>query len=222
MRSAIGVQLSGAVALAIGAISAPALAAPILLTQAQFAAQTAGLVTTIETFSGFPLLTPLGSPVALANGSYSSSSPVVSDLVEFCGQPCLGSGSVADLRTFFAFPAGTTFWGATVDMVFNFPINDTIHIEAVGNGGTLPLDVIGPQNAFFGFHDPLGLVSVSFQNVTVVSPGFGISNYSFDDVVTAQPQQVVPEPSALALLLAACGAAGIARRRKHDKQAHSQ
>ena len=212
MRSAIGVRLSSAVALAIGVISASALAAPIQLTQAQFSAQTAGLTTTVETFSGFPLLTPLGSPLALANGSYSSASPAVNALVGFCGQPCLSSGEVDDLRTFFAFPAGTTFWGAAVDMVFDFPISDTIRIEAVGNGGTLPLDVIGPQNAFFGFHDPLGLLFVSFENVTVPPPGFGIANYSFDDVTTAQPQQVVPEPSALALLLAAFGAAGIARR----------
>ena len=211
MRSITAVQFSRAVALAIGVSGAPALAAPVLLSQAQFAAQAAGLVTSVETFSGFPLLTPFPSPLVIANGSHSSASPVVSDLVEFCGQPCLSSGAGNDLRTFFAFPAGTTHWGAMVDMVFTFPIDNTIHIEALGNGGVLALDVVGPQEVFFGFNDPLGLISVSFQNLG--GPSGGFSNYSFDDVVTARPR-VVPEPSTLALIVAACGAVGIARSRR--------
>ncbi len=211
MKSNTGVRLSGTAAFVFSICSAPALAAPLQLNQAQFAAQVAGLVTTLETFSGFPLLTPFPSPLSLANGSYSAASPVVSDLAEFCGQPCLGSGEGNDLRTFFAFPAGTTHWGALVDMVFSFPINDVIHIEAVGNGGTLAFDVLGPQNVFFGFTDPLGMVSVSFQNLG--GGGSGFFNYSFDDVVTANPRQV-PEPSSLVLLLTACAAAAMTRRKR--------
>src|SRR5262245_40587451 len=70
MRSATTVRLSSALLVAIGLSSAPASAAPIQLTPLQFAVQAAGLVTTVETFSGFPLLMPLGSPLAIANGKF--------------------------------------------------------------------------------------------------------------------------------------------------------
>ena len=65
-----------------------------------------------------------------------------------------------------------------------------LDITAVGGSGTLVLDDVSPSD-FFGFQDPMGLTSVTFQNV---SPDV-IGNYAFDDVTTA-----IPEPSTALLL----------------------
>ena len=147
-------------------------------TQAQFAAQTAGLVTTVETFSGFPLApTILVSPVVLANGNYASSNPVVTNSLEFCGQPCMSSTDIDNLRTFSAFPAGATLWGAAVDMVSDSPIDNTIHIEVVGNGG-IALDVNDAKR--FSVTRPLGFSPSVFQNVTLPSSDVAGFNYSFE------------------------------------------
>jgi len=205
----LGVLLRlGVPVFASGFIAGTTLAAPVSLSQAEFNTQATGLVTVTETFSGFALLTPFGPTLTIANGVYSAQSTVVSDLAEFCGQPCAGSGEIRDLRSFTALPIGSVLWGAQVDMVFNFAIDDRIHISVVGNSGALDFDVIGPQNQFFGFYDAAGLISVSFQNTTFPLNA-NVLNYSFDDVTTAAPQPMrVPEPSTLALLGIAVLAAG--------------
>ena len=199
----------GGPVVASGFIAAATVAAPVSLSQAQFNAQATGLVTVTETFSGFPLLTPFGPTLAIANGVYSAQNTVVSDLIEFCGQPCASSGGIRDLRSFTSFPIGSVLWGAQVDMVSNFLIDDPIRISVLGNSGVLDIVEIGPQNRFFGFYDAAGLISVSFQNVTLPLTA-SVLNYSFDDVTTAAPGPLrVPEPSTLALVAMAVLAAGL-------------
>ena len=192
-----------------------AVATPVQLAQSQFAtaATGPGFVTRVENFSSFTPLTNLGSSIALDNGTFTAIDTVVSTLNEFCGgNPCLSSAGVTDLRTFSLFPAGTKLWGAWVDMVFDFQLTDPIHIEVVGQSGTLALDVVGPMNQFLGFSDSLGLISVSFENKAIGNK----SNYSFDNVTTAGPRRVeeLPEPASLGLVLAALAAAVAVQRSK--------
>jgi hypothetical protein len=192
-----------------------AMAAPVQLTQSQFAtaATAPGFVTRVENFSSFTPMTNLGNSIALNNGTFTGIDTAVSTLNDFCGgNPCLTSAGVTDLRTFSLFPAGTQLWGALVDMVFDFQLTDPIHIEVVGQSGTLALDVVGPMDQFLGFSDSLGLISVSFENQATGNK----SNYSFDNVTTAGPRRVneVPEPASLGLVFAALVAAVAVRRSK--------
>ena len=194
-----------------------AVAAPVQLTQSQFATAAAqpGFVTRVENFSSFTPMTNLGSSIALNNGTFTAVDAAVSTLNEFCGgNPCLTSAGVTDLRTFSLFPAGTQLWGALVDMVFDFQLTDPIHIEVVGQSGTLALDVLGPIDQFVGFSDSLGLISVSFENRATGNK----SNYSFDNVSTAGPRRMaeLPEPASMGLVLAALVAAVAVRRSKSN------
>jgi hypothetical protein len=203
---------AAAVSLLIASIGA--MAAPAQLTQSQFAtaATAPGFVTRVENFSSFTPMVNLGNSIALNNGTFTGVDVAVSTLNDFCGgNPCLTTGA-NDLRTFSLFPAGTQLWSALVDMVFDFQLTDPIHIEVVGQSGTLALDVVGPMDQFLGFSDALGLISVSFQNQATGNK----ANYSFDNVTTAGPRRVdeVPEPASLALVFAALAAAVAARRSK--------
>jgi hypothetical protein len=193
--------------------------APTLITQAQFAAQSAGLVTQVENFESYApnTTTVLGNSAVLSNGTFTGNSAVVNSLYHpggFCETACLTTGGTPfDLRTFSMFPADTLLWSAIVDTVFEFELTTLIHVEALGNSGLLSFDIGWPNLLFMGFSDPTGLISVSFQQINV--PSNDNYNYSFDDVTTSrlrEPLNNVPEPGSMALVLLALGVATWARR----------
>lgn len=194
--------------------------APTLITQAQFAAQSASLVTKVENFESYApnTTTVLGNSAVLANSTFTGSSAVVNSLYHvggFCETACLTTGGTPfDLRTFSLFPADTLLWSTIVDTVFEFELASQIHVEALGNSGLLSFDIGWPNLLFMGFSDPTGLISVSFQQMNL--PNSKNPNYSFDDVTTArlrEPRSNVPEPGSMALMLLAFAAATVVGRK---------
>lgn len=163
-------------------------AVPLVLTASEFGAQTAGLARTVEDLEGLTNPAP-SSPVELANGSYTSSSPRIMALVDFCGDAdqCLLDAYIDRPRTFNALPFGTTFWATDLHLLNP---DDVFDITVVGGSGTLNLKqtLVG---SFLAFHDELGLSSVSFRNVSVDGSG----TYSFDNITTVSGGKVDAPPS---------------------------
>jgi len=210
-----------AVPLAAIALACSASAQPVQITEAQFTAMIAGVPATIETFEGMGL-GAYPSPVALANGTYEAANPTV-EQGAWCGTGhCLGENtSIYGPRTFSGFRAGTAQWGVRV---LYASVGQVLHVTVIGNGGRLETDlapsppVSDLTGQFVGFADVKGLVSVTFSEPAT------ITNYSFDNVVTASaiPEKTIPangipalDPAALlALALALAGLAtwSVARR----------
>ena len=167
-------------------------ASPLVLTGSEFTVQTAGLARTIEDLEGFTNPAP-SSPVMLANGSYTSSSPRIMALVDFCGDSdqCLLDAYIDRPRTFSALPSGTTFWAT--DLHFVNP-NDVFDISVIGGSGSLNLTQT-PIGSFLAFHDDLGLSSISFRNVSVDGSG----TYSFDNITTVS-DRTIDAPASLKLI----------------------
>ena len=106
-------------------------------------------------------------------------------------------------------PAGTTLWAVT-DV--GAPVTgNTFRITVTGNSGSSVFDV--SQVPFYGFSDPTGLISISFQNLGIPTGGFG--NYSLDDIVTAGPTPI-PEPASLTLL--GLGLSGLGARWRRQRK----
>ena len=188
---------------------------PISLSKAQFNAEIAVLTAVIEDFESYLNGTDFASPFLIANGSFASGAPRVQSSAPLCGDmdQCLfDSSTTGELRTFEAFPPGTQFWGADVNLV---DATDTLKITVTGGSGILAFEASGI--GFAGFGDPLGLTSVEFENLgTDFGNGnTGVGNYSFDNVTTAPDPTVVSEPGTIALLgLTFAGAWVVARRRR--------
>jgi hypothetical protein len=211
-RGCVAALRTAVISLGIGACVA-AHAIPTSLSKVQFTAQIAGLTTVIEDFEGYPNGTDFLSPFVTLNGTFTSSAPRVQASATLCGDvdQCLFDSSSADgPRTFQMFPLGTQFWGSDVSLV---DTTDTLKLTVTGGSGVLSFETAGIS--FAGFEDPLGLMSVEFENLGTDSgngnTGFG--NYSFDNVTTASPA-AIPEPGTLALLgIAVAGIAVRTRRR---------
>jgi hypothetical protein len=174
----------------------------VQLGRTEFEALTIGDLTTIV--DDFERFSPglQNNPLTLLNGTvtFTASGPNISGNSPFCtAGDCLAGTIGGGTRTFDAFPAATQLWGTDFAP---FGPTDIFDITVVGGSGTLVLDDVAPSD-FFGFEDPLGLTSVTFENVSIG----GQSNYVFDDVTTA-----VPEPSSA--LLVGLGLVWVAGRRR--------
>jgi hypothetical protein len=192
-------------------------AAPVQLTQAEFNAATAGLTTVVEDFEGFPPGNTT-DPFTFANGTITIEDvfvPAISENPDFCGgaggDNCL-IGSIGFLRTISALPAGTTLWAVT-DFVAVFQ-SDTFEITVTGNSGSFVMD-LAPAT-FFGFSDPTGLISISFENLGSFGGG---GNYALDDIVTAQGPAPAPVPEPTSLSLLGFALAGIGARHWRQRKA---
>lgn len=188
-----------------------ATADPIQLTEAQFAVATTGSPTIVETFESFSVGTQ-PEPFVFANGSFSIAGVPEPDTfggTGNCGSTgkCLGDGSSTSFaRDYSAFPAATVYW--STDIFFWGTTTDTLRATVVGASGTSVFDYAAATTQFVGFGDPLGLISVSFQNMGPV-----YLNYTFDNVTTAASSPV-PEPvSSLVLLGMGLAAVGVQRFR---------
>ena len=181
------------------AASTRAAGVPMSLAQAAFDAQIGGLAVVLENFESYPSA-DFASPFGIANGTFTSVAPRVQGQPTLCGDvdQCLfDSTSTGDIRTFSSLPPGTQFWGAHLHLV---DATDTLKLTVTGGGGNLDAQASG--SGFLGFVDPLGLLSIAFENLGTDLGGgnFGIGNYSFDNIRTAPAPAAVPEPGALALL----------------------
>jgi hypothetical protein len=190
-----------------------AVAVPIELNATQFASQTAGLAAITEDFESFGT-GDQSNPLALANGTaiFPGIPRILTANLIFCpnGSNCLiDNGDITNTRTFSALPAGTTYWGADFYQV-QFGGDNTFRVTVEGGSGTLTVEAIGHD--FWGFHDALGISSVSFLNLG--EQGFSrFANYGFDNVTTARS---VPTPPTITLL--AAGALWFGRRARRSSQ----
>lgn len=189
--------------LAVGGGAVEAHATPTRLDATDFAAAISGPPTQVEDFEGFAV-TNYSSPFTFANGTYSTSlgDAQISSFDLICGtsaDQCMTNTNEMDVKTIDGLPAGTVYWGASMSYVF--PSND-FEVVVTGGSGTLTVTEAGP--AFLGFHDPLGITSVTFENVAEGSTG----NFSWDDVTTTQ----IPEPSTLGLVAMGLAFLALARR----------
>jgi hypothetical protein len=199
------------IAAAILVLPATSAAAPIELSLAQWTTLTAALPQTVVDFESFALGAH-PSPLTLANGTYTSPVPFVSDTALICGTAgdrCLidNTSNFHFPRVFSGLPAGTTFWAAT-DFYSISPVDDDIfRVTVVGNSG-VSLFTHKLADGFVGYTDPTGLLTVTFEIVGEGIPGSGFFNYGLDDITTAPA--VIAEP--LSVLLIGTGLLGWRRR----------
>jgi hypothetical protein len=165
------------------ALASAVSAQPVPVIESQFITETATLPRIVESFDRFASGS-YPAPLILTNGTYSAPSPHIGFGAWCPLSNCLDEArSLWEARTFAALPAGTTYWGGRV---LYASVGQVVNVTVVGKSGILQLDLppsprdFNASGYFFGFHDPAGLVSVSFREAA--GP-----NYSFDDIVTAGP-----------------------------------
>lgn len=136
--------------------------------------------------------------LVLFNGVYTAPSPFIRYLTPeeavlvsdtfgtFVSDAILSGNDVREPRTFSSFPAGTTYWGASLVCSSGAEFDITV----VGRSGTQTFTAVrgNSLNGFLGVHDPRGLISISIKAVPFGSSGgstIGVGNYSFDNIMTA-------------------------------------
>ena len=185
--------------LLLGCLSLTAVhAQPVQLSEVEFVLQSEGLPTIVENFDAMPIGIP-ASPLQLANGLFVGS-PQIMESAWCLFSPCMAVGLSPQAR-FEQLPEGASFWSARL---LHASTGNVLEVSVIGNSGTqtfvLPPGFFVPEGIFVGFHDPLGLREVRFDQIA------GSVNYSFDDVTVAgaagpAPMSIpVGSPVALALL----------------------
>jgi hypothetical protein len=197
-------RLVGLFVLALLAPAGAALAAPVQLTNAQFTAAIAGLPTQTENFEGFAAGN-YASPFTLANGTYTATTPSITDSTFLCapGSRCLiDQDSLSGTRAFSSLPANTGFWSASFQ---TFDRDDVFRVTVTGGSGESVFQVAG-TTTFLGFSDPAGLTRIAVENL---GNGGDRGNYSFDNVTTATLAALTPVPVPGSLPLVAAGLLGL-------------
>lgn len=182
-------------------------AAPELLTEAEFASQTAALPKITESFDGYPI-GQAPSLFRIANGTYTGT-PVIMDHAWCPFSQCLAADGPDG--KFDAFPPSTAYWGTRLRLAIDGTVL-SVTVNGARGSSVFVLPPLGftPNGTFFGVHDPSGIVSVSFHQLPTICP-FCWSNYSFDDVVVALDQPpAVPATSPVVLTLLALALALVA------------
>lgn len=188
-----------------------AIAQPVQVSESEFTVLAADMARITEDFERFPI-GAIASPLQLRNGIFTGTPSIAAP---WCiPSRCLTVGLAPG--TFSAFPNGTVLWSTRLIPVAS--TGDYI-VDVVGRSGTqrfsltdVPFSIDG---SFVGFHDPLGLLQVTFSLPTAP---FG-ANYSLDNVVVAiANERPVGVPSlstggVLLLALAVLGLAGLTLRR---------
>jgi hypothetical protein len=168
------------------------------LTRSQFESLAQNSITTSENFEQFQLGT-LGSPVTLANSTYTAQSPFIAENFGAIQTKAMVSGQyINELRVFNSFVPNTTLFGADIR-----PFQDTfetLRVIAQGKSGVESVQqTLSVSGMFVAFYDPAGLTSVTVQNLGRSSGGTTVyTNYGIDNVITGRP---VPEPGSLTLIV---------------------
>jgi hypothetical protein len=175
-----------------------------LLEEPDFENQISGYSTQVENFESFSLGFKEGSVFTFLNGTYTdlAGGAVIEDDPQFCGSfpdQCLTNQIIPTGKKIDGLPASTTFFSVHMNYI---RASDPFEVIVTGGSGVSTFNETG--RLFFGFHDPLGLTSVFFENLgQYLGPelGIGFGNFSFDDVTTAQKPSSVPEPPTSVLLM---------------------
>lgn len=188
-----------------------AIAQPVQVSEPEFTALATGMAHINEDFERFPN-GPIASPLQLRNGVFTGAPSLNAPwcISSRCLTVGLGPGA------FSAFPSGTVLWSTRLIPAGS---TQTYTVEVVGRSGTQHFSLTGVafsiNGSFVGFHDPLGLLQVTFSLPTAPSG----TNYSLDNVVVAVANEApanVPtlSPGSTLLLIALLlGLGGIAVRR---------
>ena len=199
-------------------LSLSAHAAPILInysdivptTTEDFEDETLGTIATPAAFEGFAFFQD-GQPSIGVCGFMPRTQ---------CLTGPISASSASDPQSVFTLSNATAF-GFEV-----FPTSGEIFsVEVVGNSGSASFVI--SDIGFFGFSDPLGLLSITVINTTPLpaprdpsnrrpNPGVSGSRIAFDNVIT--DAAVVPVPAAAPLFLAGAGVIAMLRRRRRAKQ----
>ena len=162
---------------------------------------------TLEDFEDSSIPTFPGSTYAFDGFDYSSGSTRVSAGGNSCpnSSECVFAGGASGLsgRLLDVFQSGTIAIGLEIGKVRD---SDDVKATVVGASGSMTFSNIA--SGLIGFLDPLGLISVTFDNL---GAGGGVGNYGFDNVITGTT--VVPLPAGLPLLAVSLLALGLLRRR---------
>lgn len=156
-----------------------AIGAPMQVNESEFTALAAGMTSVSEDFERFPDGSA-ASPLQLRNGVYTGTPSFGSPPWCYLSR-CLTVGFTSG--TFSGFPGGSVLWSTRLISAVGGP--RTYNVDVVGRSGSqrFTLTITSPvgTGAFVGFHDPLGLLQVTFSLPTAP---FG-TNYSLDNVVVA-------------------------------------
>jgi hypothetical protein len=178
---------------------ASAMCAPLSLSKAQFDALALNRHTIVEDFEQFSTGV-LNSPVILANSTYFATLPYVAENIGVGPtKAMLDNDTIKEPRVFTSFLPNTTLFATEVRT-----FNDTFELLRVtvqgGSGPALIQRDLVATGLFIAFSDPLGLVSVTFQNLgRPVGSTTVYTNYAFDNVTIGVP---IPEPKVGSLVVA--------------------